>query len=53
VLTCGVEVVVVVPGWVDGLVGSGGLISDAWASTVTVVTVEVTAAPLPELPWAA
>src|ERR1019366_4119598 len=53
VLTCGVEVAAV-PGWVgDGLVGSGGLISDAWASTVTVVTVEVTAAPLPELPWAA
>ena len=50
-LTCGVEAVPA-PGWgcCGGLVGSGGLISDAWASTVIVVTDDVTAAPLPALP---
>ena len=36
--------------WVcGGLVGSGGLISAAWASTVMVVTDEVTAVPLPDV----
>ena len=52
-LTCGVDGAAA-PGWAaGGLVGSGGLISAACASTVIVVTDDVTAAPLPALPWAA